>query len=140
MKYEKSCGAIVFRKKDNNIQVLVIRHKNSENWTFPKGHTEKGETEFQTALREVKEETGLNIVIKSGFREKLKYFPKANVLKEVVYFIAEIDEEKDFNTINLTDDIVDEAKWINAFDTEEVLNFDNHKSIFKKAYEYYISF
>ena len=56
MKYEKSCGAIIFDKD----KILVIQQKEGH-WGFPKGHVEEGETEVETAIREIKEETNLDV-------------------------------------------------------------------------------
>lgn len=56
MKKEKSAGAVIINDK----KVLLL-HYSSGHWDFPKGHIEKGETELETAKREVKEETGLDI-------------------------------------------------------------------------------
>ncbi len=52
MRYEKSCGAVIFRK-DTDWNVLLIRHAKGRHISFPKGHVEPGETETGTALREV---------------------------------------------------------------------------------------
>ena len=57
MKYEKSCGCIVFNEKK---QILLV-HQNAGHWGMPKGHVENDETEIQTAKREVKEETNLDV-------------------------------------------------------------------------------
>lgn len=89
MKFEKSCGAIVYRKTQNQIDLLLIKNRYGGHWSFPKGHVEGAETEMQTALREVKEETGLDISIQDGFRQAVEYFPKPNVRKQVVYFLGE---------------------------------------------------
>ena len=59
MNKEKSCGAVIFRR-DKELQVLIIR-QNEGHWCFPKGHVEGDETERETALREVKEETGFTL-------------------------------------------------------------------------------
>ena len=59
MKFEKSCGAIVYRKTQNQIDLLLIKNRYGGHWSFPKGHVEGAETEIQTALREVKEEAGI---------------------------------------------------------------------------------
>ena len=83
MKYEKSCGSVVF----HNDKVLIIEH-NYGHIAFPKGHVEENESEMETAIREVKEETGIDIEIVSDKRYILEYSPKNNVLKEVVYFIG----------------------------------------------------
>lgn len=58
MKEEKSCGAVLLRWECNELEVLLVRHRNGSHWSFPKGHVEAGEQERQTALREIREETG----------------------------------------------------------------------------------
>ena len=52
---EKSCGAIVCRRHHGNLEILLIKHINSGHWSFPKGHVEEGESETETAAREVRE-------------------------------------------------------------------------------------
>ena len=59
LKKEKSCGCIIIKDK----KVLLVYEKNRNFWGFPKGHMEDGETEIETALREVKEEVGLDVEI-----------------------------------------------------------------------------
>ena len=62
MKYEKSCGALIFKMIKNKLFVLLIKQTNRE-WGFPKGHVENIDaTDFDTAIREVKEETNLDII------------------------------------------------------------------------------
>ena len=54
MKYEKSCGALIFKMIKNKLFVLLIKQTNRE-WGFPKGHVENTDaTDFDTAIREVK--------------------------------------------------------------------------------------
>ena len=67
--YEKSCGAVIFYKSRQNTKILLVKNSNGRYWSFPKGHIEDGENEHQTAIREIKEETGLDVVIEKGFRE-----------------------------------------------------------------------
>ena len=69
MMHEKSCGAIVYRKSHGNIEILLIKHVNSGHWSFPKGHVEGSETEIETAKREIKEETAIDVMIDPTFRE-----------------------------------------------------------------------
>lgn len=90
MKKEKSCGAIVYRQRDSWVEVLLICHKNGGHWAFPKGHVEKGENEEETALREIKEETGLKVKLDTSFRHVVAYSPKPGVLKDVVYFAGRL--------------------------------------------------
>ena len=77
------------RKNGEQYDLVLLRHRFGGHWSFPKGHVEAGETERQTALREVKEETGLSIRLYDGFRESVEYFPQAGVKKQVVYFLGE---------------------------------------------------
>ena len=90
MQFQKSCGAVVFTRQDNKILYVIIRQTNGD-YGFPKGHTEPGEDEKTTALREIREEVGITAEIRYGFRKETSYpFPnKPRVIKQVVYFLAE---------------------------------------------------
>ncbi len=91
MNYEKSCGAVVFRETANSIHYLIILNKKGNyigHWGFPKGHMEEGESEFETAKREILEETGLEVEFIDGFREVVNYSPRPGIKKDAVYFLA----------------------------------------------------
>ena len=90
MLFQKSCGAVVFTRQDNEILYVIIRQTNGD-YGFPKGHMEPGEDEQTTALREILEEVGINAEILEAFRKEIRYpFPKkSHVIKQVVYFLAE---------------------------------------------------
>ena len=134
MKYEKSCGAIVYRFKDNSLQFLLICHVNGKHWAFPKGHVENDETEIETALREIKEETSLDAEIETGFREIVSYNVNKNVIKEVVYFIArtKLDSDK----LNFQKEELLDAKWLDYKTAYEMITFDNNRKIIEKAKAY----
>ena len=82
MEHEKSCGAVVYTKINGTIKYVLAQSLEGE-WGFPKGHTEKGETEEQTALREIYEEVHLKVNILKGFRATDAYMlpGKENVIK-----------------------------------------------------------
>ena len=67
MKYEKSCGAVVFTKENNEYKFLIVKQLQGFHG-FPKGHMEADETEEQTALREIFEEVGVKANLIDGFR------------------------------------------------------------------------
>lgn len=90
MKQEKSCGVICYTCRDGRLCVLLIRQKHGGHWAFPKGHVEEGETEQQTALRELREETGAEAVLDEGYREVVTYSPARGVMKDVVFFTGRL--------------------------------------------------
>ena len=72
-------------KQEGVIQFLLI-HQTLGHWTFPKGHVEDGETEQQTAYREILEETGIEVSFEDGFRVINTYSPKRGY-SERCYFL-----------------------------------------------------
>lgn len=94
MNREKSCGAVVFTVRNGQPLYVLVREASGA-CSFPKGHVEAGETEMQTAVREVFEETGLHPVFLDGFRETDEYDlrEKPGARKQVVYFLAEFHDE-----------------------------------------------
>ena len=127
MFHEKSCGAIVFRRFHGNIQILLIKHINSGHWSFPKGHIENNETE--TAVREIKEETGIDVNIDPTFRETVSYFPKKDTQKVVVYFIA---QAKNFQ-YKPQEDEISEIRWVDIGYAKQILTYENDKTIVNRA-------
>ena len=91
---EKSCGGIVYRNVNGEIEYLLVE-ESSGFVSFPKGHVEIGETEEQTAMREIREETGLKLDLIHGFREIQEYTPaeRPNVKRQVVLFLAEYTDQ-----------------------------------------------
>ena len=92
---ERSAGAVVVNENAGRRYILLL---NNGKWDFPKGNMEEGETELQTVLREVAEETGIrDLKIVDGFRRVIEYFYRRegkNVHKRVVYLLAETSEER----------------------------------------------
>ena len=58
-----AAGALVWRLKNDKLQVLVVHRPRYDDWSFPKGKAEPGESMVLTAIREVAEETGRQIVL-----------------------------------------------------------------------------
>lgn len=129
MIYEKSCGAIVYRRYHGNIEILLIKHINSGHWSFPKGHMEQGETESQTAVREIKEETDIDVLIDTSFRETVSYSPKKDTLKTVVYFLA-----KARSSVYVPQkEEISEIRWVAVDYASNILTYENDKTIVNKA-------
>lgn len=129
MSYEKSCGAVVFRKYHGNIELLLIKHVVGGHWSFPKGHVEPGETEEQTALREIKEETGIDVELNTSFREVVSYSPKRDTIKDVIYFLG---KAKTFQYTPQEEEIA-QIKWVEINLAHSFLTYDNDKQLVNKA-------
>lgn len=129
MDYEKSCGAVVFRKYHGNTELLLIKHTIGGHWSFPKGHVETGETEEETAYREVLEETSIHIDICPGFREVVSYSPKRDVTKDVIYFLG---RARNFDYVPQASEIA-QIKWVEISLAHSFLSYDNDKQLVNHA-------
>lgn len=132
MKLEKSCGAIILSSNNDNRKVLLIQHENGGHWAFPKGHVENGETEIETAAREIEEETGLQAEISTAFRKSVSYSPAEGITKEVVYFLAFAANED----IQKQDAEVTDYLWLPMNDALAKVTYDNDKYILQTAIDF----
>lgn len=130
MKYEKSCGAVVL----DGEKVLVLQ-QTAGHWGFPKGHVEENETEIETAKREIKEETGIEVDINSQYRYTEKYSPAEGIEKEVIYFIA----NKLGGEIKPQEEEVIQIEWLGFEDALNRLTYQNSKEILKKVWKEYFN-
>jgi len=93
---ERSAGAVVYRLAEEGRLFLLLQ--NAGKWDFPKGGVEKGESELQTVVREVEEETGLkDLTLVPGFRKVIEYFYRRNgknIHKQVVYLLGMTGEDE----------------------------------------------
>ena len=98
MTYEYSCGAVVFTMVNGVPHYLLVRAKDQPEGChgFPKGHMEPGETEVQTALREIFEETGVHAELLEGFRAVTEYdLPHPpDTRKRVVFFLGRFQDQQ----------------------------------------------
>ena len=129
MKYEKSCGAVIFRK-EAGWHVLLIRHIKGRHISFPKGHVENGETESKTAEREVLEETGLKVRIDRRFRAENRYNIRPDTQKLVVIFAA-VTEQKELTP--QPEEIAD-AFWVPVEEACNCLTYERDRKILRDAY------
>lgn len=130
MKREKSCGALVYRVENDELMLLLLRHRHGGHWSFPKGHVEGDETEVQTALREVLEETSLHVTLQPDFRHTVEYFPKPGVKKLVVYFLGEASPDEE--AIKQEEEI-GELRWVRLDDAFDLVSFKNDRDLLTMA-------
>ena len=134
MIFEKSCGAIVYTIDNEEIKYLLVEESSGYH-SFPKGRMENEETEEETAIREIKEETDLEVKLITGFRVTEQYNPKEKpgLTKQVVYYLAYYADAKPGVTRP------DEVKSLKSLTLEEALmtiEHNNKKELLKQADEY----
>lgn len=91
--FQKSCGVIPYRINGNTPEFLLLFQRFSETWSFPKGHIEIGETDMQTALRELKEESGLQAELIPDRKAIIEYSISPLIRKQVVLFLGQVNGE-----------------------------------------------
>jgi 8-oxo-dGTP pyrophosphatase MutT (NUDIX family) len=116
----RAAGAVVFRRGDGGIRLLVLRAY--QNWDFPKGLVEPGESELETARREVREETGLadlDYPFGEEFKETVPYAGN----KVARYYLAETEAEK--ITLPVSPELGrpehHEYRWVSFDEAEDLL-------------------
>ena len=126
LKKEKACGCIII--EDEKV-LLVEQHQGF--WGFPKGHMEIGETEVETAIREVKEETNIDVIPDENKRYEQEYIVNNDILKQVVFFIA----KKTTSVLKAQESEIKNIKWFTFKEAINTITFDNTKELFIKALE-----
>ncbi|MDA2933782.1 NUDIX domain-containing protein [Acidobacteria bacterium AH-259-D05] len=130
--FEKSCGAIIFRKENGVLKFLLVKEKSGGHWGFPKGHIDEGETEQEAAGREIYEETGLRVKFLDGFRSTVQYSPKENTVKDVVFFLANSPNK----SVNCGTAEIEDYDWLGLAEALESLTFDNSKVLLMAACDF----
>jgi len=135
MIHEKSSGAVVFKKENNTIMYLLLNYDyKSQYLGFPRGGVEQGESEKQAAIREIKEETSLDVRFIDGFKEQVHWFYRKDgqtVSKRLVLFLA---EAKSDNVILSREHVGYE--WLAFEDAIDRLDFENSRKVLRRAQDF----
>ena len=129
--YENSCGAIVFN--ENTEKILLVKMHNG-NWGFPKGHIENNETKEETAIREVQEETNVNIKIIPNFEREIKYIPNEKTIKKVTIF-AGITQEED---VKIDTFEIEAFQWCTYEEALKLVTYKLQKDVLEKARKVFV--
>jgi 8-oxo-dGTP pyrophosphatase MutT (NUDIX family) len=122
---------VVHRTVDGRLQVLLVHRRSPRLWALPKGTPDSGETVEETALRETREETGLEVAIERQLRSIRYFFVRGTTRfhKTVHFFLmrpiggALDDHDAEF----------DEVRWVEVEEALAILNHDTERSVVEEA-------
>jgi 8-oxo-dGTP diphosphatase len=120
----RAAGGIVWRAGEGGVpEVLVVHRPKYSDWSFPKGKREEGETDEETALREVEEETGLTCHLGPEL-PGTSYIDRKGRPKAVRYFVMTIVDGQ-----FVPSDEVDEVQWLRLPAARALLTYDRDREV-----------
>ncbi|NCP17256.1 NUDIX hydrolase [Candidatus Kuenenbacteria bacterium CG_4_9_14_3_um_filter_39_14] len=133
----KSCGIIPVLKQNNKIKFLLIQHQ-AGHWAFPKGGVEQGETEAETAKRELREETGIKdfkTLNDIYFTEKYSFEKDGKKYDKMVkYFLAWVRNSE----VKLLKSELQNYRWLEYAEAIKLITYEDAKNILRQVNKYLI--
>ena len=120
----EAAGGVVVRDGEAGTEVCVVHRPRYDDWSFPKGKLDPGESFEDAALREVEEETGLRCTLESEL-QSMEYRDNKDRPKIVRYWQMEVDEDPGFEP----NDEVDELRWLPMADAAELLSYERDRAL-----------
>jgi 8-oxo-dGTP pyrophosphatase MutT (NUDIX family) len=126
-----AAGGVVRREGEHGPEVALLGRMNDGSWVFPKGTPTPGESLEATALREVREETGLDVRIVRPLGEMTYTFVAGGerIHKIVHFFLMEAVG----GDPSLHDAEYDEVRWVTIADARRMLTFDTYRDVLDRA-------
>ena len=121
--FEKSCGVLPYRMVDGQQEFLLVFETYSKCWSLPKGHIEVGETDVQTALRELYEETGLTAKLDTTRIASIEYPISNFARKQVTFYLGEVT-----GVPKVREGEIDKFKWVTAEELKDYLFPDTYEA------------
>jgi 8-oxo-dGTP diphosphatase len=132
--HEMSAGGVIYRRRAGEIEIALIRVRNR--WGLPKGHVEKGESINDTAVREVREETGLEgrVSKKLGdigysYRDRRTAGEPVRIYKRVHFYLMRYLK----GDVGDHDHEVDEARWFPIDEAIRNLKYPTERKMVYRA-------
>ena len=131
---ETSAGGVVYRRHDGGALFLLIRDS-YHNWGFPKGHLESGERAEDAALREVREETGIDDLALRGRIETIDWYFRfrGQLIHKVCHFY--LMETSQATTNPQHAEGITACRWVAFDDARSAISYANARKVLGRAYE-----
>ena len=132
---EQSFGVVPIYRKGNDLKFLLIQHL-AGHWAFPKGHAEPGETEIQTARRELREETSINdvmLITSPIFEEHYRVNRKGEAHEKLVrYWVGYVRDLR----IRVQESEVKAHKWASLAEARQLITYAQSRNLFDEVIKY----
>ena len=125
----RAAGAVVWRRRDRSVELLLVHRPKYDDWSFPKGKSVGGESDQDCAVREVQEETSLRVVL--GLELASTSYVSKGSPKRVRYWLAESGRPDDACPQNE----VDEVAWLPPEDAASRLTYARDLDVLRSALE-----
>ncbi len=134
MKQEAGAGGIIFRRREGVIEFFFVKHGKTGRWTFPKGHQELGETLIETAIREIREEAGLERLryVASIGKTSFRYRRERDVIQKTVHFFL-FEAAPDAKEVLTGEEAIWEAIWVPETRVYETVGYQNLRRLLARA-------
>jgi 8-oxo-dGTP diphosphatase len=120
----RAAGGLVWRSAGETVEVVVVHRPRYDDWTLPKGKAEPGETDEETAVREVEEETGLRCTLGPEL-VSTSYVDNKGRPKVVRYWTMQVDAAQPWEP----DHEVDEVRWVPVEALGDLLSYDRDRAV-----------
>lgn len=127
-----AAGAVLWREDNNDLLVAIIHRGRYQDWTFPKGKVDKGETLAEAAVREVKEETGLKVKLGVPL-ETVSYPLDKSKTKIVHYWAAKVSGKALLKSKFKPDEEVSEVLWLPAESAFAQLSYQHDRDLLQEV-------